>query len=78
MSKQLYRWVRENQYTLYGLVRTDEVFDPGERGIHPDIVANWERDGWCEKVKPEKKSIKKIKKSTKKVKANERYRKKTE
>ena len=73
MIKQLYKWVRERQYAFdYGLLQTDEIFDPGERGIHLDIIANWERDGWCEKVKPEKK------KSTKKVRANGRYRKKTE
>ena len=89
MSKQLYKWAREKQYTNYGPFEVDDVFDPGERGIHLDIVANWEKDGWCEKVKPKRKiSAKndlepltkplKVKKSTKKVKANERYRKKTE
>ena len=66
MLKQLYKWTRERQCAYdYGLIQTDEIFDPGEMGIHPDIIANWERDGWCEKVKPEK-----VKKSTKKVKAN--------
>jgi len=67
----MYKWIRENQYTPYGLIQTGDVFDPGERGIHPSIVENWERDGWCEKVKPVKKSIKKVK-------TNVRYRKKTE
>lgn len=70
MSKQLYKWIRESQYTAFGLIQTDEIFDPEEKGIHPSIIENWERDGWCEKVKPEKKS-------TKKVKINERHRKKT-
>lgn len=59
----MYKWIRESQYTDYGLIQTDEVFDPGEKGIHPDIIANWERDGWCEKVKPTKKSTKKVKKN---------------
>jgi len=68
----MYKWIRESQYTAYGLIQIGEVFNPGEKGIHPDIIANWERDGWIEKVKPV------IKKSTKKVKANVRYRKKTE
>jgi len=67
----LYKWIRENQYTDYGLIQIGEIFNPAERGIHPSIVANWEQGGWVEKVNPE------IKKSTKKVKANVRYRKKT-
>ena len=60
----MYKWIGSDQYTDYGLIQTDEIFDPGERGIHPDIIANWERDGWCEAIKPKKV------KSTKKVKAN--------
>ena len=73
MNNQLYKWVREKQYTDYGPFKAGDVFDPGERGIHPDIITNWERDGWCEKVKPaKKKSIKKAK-----VKSNGRHREKS-
>ena len=50
----MYKWIRENQYTDYDLIQIDEIFDPAEKGIHPDIIANWERDGWIEKVKPTK------------------------
>lgn len=70
MNKQLYKWLREKQYTDYGAFEAGDVFDPTEKGIHPDIITNWVRGGWCEAIKSRKKS-------TKKVKTNGRHRKKT-
>ncbi|UCD07617.1 MAG: hypothetical protein JSW41_01455 [Candidatus Aenigmatarchaeota archaeon] len=48
-----FRWVREGQFTNWGLIKKDEVVDFEERGIPRDVVTNWVRDGWAELIKPE-------------------------
>jgi glycine cleavage system H lipoate-binding protein len=67
----MYKWIRESQFTDYGLMASGHIFDPNKLGIHPDIIANWKKDGWIKKVKLEKET------PTKEVKENGRHRKKT-
>lgn len=52
------RWVREDQYTILGLIRTGE-----ERDCPADLAEPWLRGGWAEEIQgptPEIKAKKKI------------------
>ena len=41
------RWVREDQYTIEGLIRTGE-----KRDFPADLAEPWIRDGWAVEAKP--------------------------
>lgn len=49
-----FRWIRERQYTQYGLIETGEIIDTEKKGIPLDVAKNWIKDKWAKLVKPEK------------------------
>ena len=47
-----FKWIREDQSTAFGLIRTGDEVDAGKRGIPNWVVKSWIADGWAKQVKP--------------------------
>jgi hypothetical protein len=54
-----FKWMKENQYTDYGLIRTGDIVRTSERGIPEEVARSWINDGWAEEINPSRKSRKK-------------------
>lgn len=53
------RWIRERQYSDFGLIESDEVINTKKRGIPDEVARKWIADEFAEEVKPEKGKSKK-------------------
>lgn len=57
----LIKWLRERQYTNWGLIETGETVDTEKKGIPDEAIKPWIRDKWCKEIKPDKEEKKKSK-----------------
>jgi len=48
------KWLKERQYSRWGLIESGEVVDLKKRGIPKEAAEKWIQDGWAEEVKPQK------------------------
>ena len=48
------KWLKERQYSRWGLIESGEVVDLKKRGIPKEAAGKWIRDGWAEEMKPQK------------------------
>jgi len=48
------KWLRERQYSRWGLIESGEIVDLNKRGIPKRVAEKWIEDGWAEEVKPQK------------------------
>ncbi len=48
------KWLKERQYSRWGLIESGEVVDLKKRGIPKEAAEKWIADGWAEEVKPQK------------------------
>lgn len=55
------KWLKERQYSRWGLIESGEVLDTKKVGIPKRVAEKWVQDGWAEEIKPSKVKEKKSK-----------------
>ena len=48
------KWLKERQYSRWGLIESGEILDTKKVGVPTHVAEKWIQDGWAEEVKSQK------------------------
>jgi len=48
------KWLKERQYSRWGLIETGKIIDTSRKKIPKEVAEKWIDEGWASEVKPQK------------------------